>query len=182
MSEMKRFLDFSKPFIDATKNIFETMVFTKIEPQKPSLKDSGVSKGDVSAVLGLSGTYTQGDVNTSYRAMLVISFPYETYCKVASAMLMEEHATYNDEISDVGGEICNMIMGNAKRDLGTLGYSTNMAIPSIIEGKNHSIRYPNDTTIVLIPIHCDHGPFYMEICYKDFNGEAEDINLKVTKS
>jgi chemotaxis protein CheX len=183
MTEIKRFLDFSKPFIDATRNIFETMVFTKIETQKPSIKDSPVSKGDVSAVLGLSGDYEKDGKKIGYRAKLVISFPYATYCKVASAMLMEEYLEYNDEISDVAGEICNMIMGNAKRDLSVQGYTTNMAIPSIVEGANHSIRYPSDTTVVLIPIACDHGNFYMEVCYNDFTSEsdAKDLNVEIKK-
>lgn len=183
MSEIKRFLDFSKPFIDATRNIFETMVFTKIETQKPSIKDTPVSKGDVSAVLGLSGDYEKDGKKIGYRAMLVISFPYATYCKIASAMLMEEHTTYNEEICDVAGEICNMIMGNAKRDLSVQGYTTNMAIPSIVEGANHTLRYPSDTTVVLIPIKCDHGNFYMEVCYNDFLSpqEAKDLKVDVKK-
>jgi chemotaxis protein CheX len=183
MSELKRFLDFSKPFIDATRNIFETMIFTKIETQKPSIKDTSISKGDVSAVLGLSGDYEKDGKKIGYRAMLVISFPYSTYCKISSAMLMEEHSEYNEEISDVAGEICNMVMGNAKRDLSVQGYSTNMAIPSIVEGSNHTIRYPSDTTVVLIPIKCDHGSFYMEVCYNDFTSanEVKSIDVEIKK-
>jgi CheY-specific phosphatase CheX len=38
MSIDNHFLEFSKPFIAATKNIFETMVSCKIEAQKPSIK------------------------------------------------------------------------------------------------------------------------------------------------
>ena len=133
------FLEFSKPFIEAAKNVFETMVFTKLEPGKPGVKSGNTSKGDVSAVIGLSGDVAKDGANKSYRAMLVMSFPYETYVKVASAMLMEKFAEFNEEIRDVGGEITNMIMGNAKRDLAGLGYTSNMAIPSIIEGPSHTI-------------------------------------------
>lgn len=161
------FLDFSKPFIDAAKNVFETMVFTKLEPGKPQIKKGNLSRGDVSAVLGLSGTLNRGTGEKTYRAMLVISFPYSTYLKVASAMLMDNFTEFNEEIRDVGGEICNMIMGNAKRDLSGLGYTTNMAIPSIIEGPNHSIKYPENTTVVLIPINSAHGEMYLELCYAE---------------
>jgi len=49
------FIEFSKPFIDAAKNVFETMIFTKLETQKPQIKSDAVSRGDISAVLGLSG-------------------------------------------------------------------------------------------------------------------------------
>ena len=167
MSKENNFIEFSKPFVDAAKNVFETMVFTKLEPQKPMIKKDNVSKGDVSAVLGLSGEKTEGDESKPYKAMLVISWPYDTYFKVASAMLMDTFTEYNDEISDVGGEICNMIMGNAKRDLGGMGYTSNMAIPSMIEGKSHNIKYPTGTTVIVIPINSAHGEMFIEICYTE---------------
>lgn len=159
------FIDFSKPFVDAAKNIFNTMVFSKIEPQRPSIKSDALSKGDVTAVLGLSGELEKGGKNTPYKAMLVLSFPYQTYFKIASAMLGETYTTYHPDIRDLGGEIVNMIMGNAKRDLKSLGYTSNMAIPSMIEGQDHTIRYPAGTTVILIPFETQHGPFYMELCY-----------------
>ncbi len=161
------FLEFSKPFIEAAKNVFETMVFTKLEPGKPGVKSGNTSKGDVSAVIGLSGDVSKDGEDKSYRAMLVMSFPYETYVKVASAMLMEDFTEFNEEIRDVGGEITNMIMGNAKRDLAGLGYTSNMAIPSIIEGPSHTIKYPDASTVIIIPINCAHGEFYLELCYAE---------------
>lgn len=176
MSSNQRFIEFSKPFIDAAKNVFETMVYTKLDTGKPIIKEGNVSKGDVSSVLGLSGEYEKGEQPLPYKAMLVIAFPYSTYIKAASAMLMEEYTEYNAEIADVGGEICNMIMGNAKRDLKQLGYTTNMAIPSMVEGKDHSIHYPQKTLVVQIPINTSHGPMFMEICYTE-GPESEKIKL-----
>lgn len=31
-------IQFSKSFVDSTKNVFETMIFTKLDNQKPSIK------------------------------------------------------------------------------------------------------------------------------------------------
>lgn len=167
MAGETHFIEFSKPFIDAAKNVFETMVFSKLESQKPTIKSDSISRGDISAVLGLSGEMDKGGVKSHYKAMLVISFPYETYFKVASAMLGETYTTYVPDIHDLGGEIVNMVMGNAKRDLKTMGYTSNMAIPSMIEGKGHSIKYPAGTHIVLIPFRSNHGELFMEICYTE---------------
>jgi chemotaxis protein CheX len=167
MSAESNFIEFSKPFIDAAKNVFETMVFTKLEPQKPMIKKDNAAKGEVSAILGLSGELDKKGIKSNYKAMLVLSFPYDTYYKVAGAMLMETYTVYGPDIADVGGEIVNMIMGNAKRDLKVLGYSSNMAIPTMIEGKDHSIKYPNSTTVVLIPIKSAHGDMFMELCYQE---------------
>ncbi len=159
------FIDFSRPFIDACKNIFTTMVGCDLEAQKPQIKSDNNSRGDITAVIGLSGELEKGGKKTPYKAMLVIAFPYDTYFKVASQMLSETYTTYHPDIHDLGGEIVNMIMGNAKRDLKNLGYSSNMAIPSLIEGKGHSIKYPAGTTVVLIPFSSPHGPLFMELCY-----------------
>ncbi len=167
MSVDSNFIEFSKPFIDAAKNVFETMVFTKLEPQKPTIKKDNAARGEVSAILGLSGDLEKNGSKVTYKAMLVLSFPYETYFKIASAMLMESYTAYGPDIADVGGEIVNMIMGNAKRDLKVLGYSSNMAIPTMIEGKEHTIKYPNSTIVVLIPIKSAHGDMYMELCYQE---------------
>ncbi len=161
------FIDFSRPFVEAAKNVFETMVYTKLDPQKPSIKKDNISKGDISAVLGMSGEIEKAGGKCNYKAMLVLSFPYQTYFKVAGAMLSDTYTAYVPDIHDVGGEIVNMIMGNAKRDLKGLGYSSNMAIPSMIEGKDHTIKYPAGTTVILIPVMSAHGEFFMEICYSE---------------
>lgn len=165
MSSENNFIDFSRPFVDACKNIFLTMASCTLTAKKPEIKKDTNSKGDVTAFIGLSGELDKGNKKSAYKAMLVISFPYETYFKIASQMLSENYTSYHPDIHDLGGELVNMIMGNAKRDLKTLGYSSNMAIPSIIEGKNHSITYPAGTTIVVIPFDSEMGPIYMELCY-----------------
>jgi chemotaxis protein CheX len=163
-----RFLSFSKPFIIGAKSVFETMIFTEISPQKPYLKKDMVSKGDVSCVMGLSGTVESDGEVKKFKGMMVISFPMETYVKVANAMLMEEFEDYNDEIADVGAEISNIVTGNAKRSLKEIGYSIEMSIPSTINGTNHQIKYPPKTNIIVIPISSVHGDFYLELCYQDY--------------
>lgn len=167
MSGESHFIEFSKPFISAAKNVFETMVFTKLETQKPIIKSDNLPRGDISAVLGLSGEIETNGSRPQYKAMLVLSFPYETYFKIASAMLGETYTSYVPDIHDLGGEIVNMIMGNAKRDLKVMGYTSNMAIPSMIEGKGHSIKYPAETHVFLIPFSSAHGSLFMEICYTE---------------
>ena len=167
MGSDSHFLEFSKPFVDAVKNVFETMVLTKLETQKPIIKTDTVSRGDISAIIGLSGDIEKEGTGGHYKAMLVISFPYDTYFKVASAMLGETYTSYVPDIKDLGGEIVNMVMGNAKRDLKVLGYGSNMAIPSMIEGKGHTINYPSGTRMFLIPFISVHGQLFMELCYSE---------------
>jgi chemotaxis protein CheX len=164
-TDNSNFIEFSRPFVDAFKNIFVTMVGCSLEAKKPLIKQDNMCRGEVSAVIGLSGDLEKDGIKMPYKAMLVISFPYETYFKVASVMLSETYTSYHPDIRDLGGEIVNMVMGNAKRDLKTLGYTSNMAIPSLIEGKSHSIQYPAGTLVVLIPFESIHGQMFMELCY-----------------
>lgn len=167
MKKESYFVSFSRPFIDATRNVFKTMVFTDITCQRPTIKTTSMSQGDVSAVMGISGENQNGS-KRQYSAQFVISWPYQTYLNCANAMLSEDFQEYTSDIADVGGEICNIIVGNAKRELSKMNMTTNMAIPSLIEGKNHSINYPKGVTIVLMPIKSEHGNFFIDLCYREF--------------
>ncbi|MCO4792284.1 MAG: chemotaxis protein CheX [Bacteriovoracaceae bacterium] len=162
MSDSEAFLKFSKPFLDATKSVFETMISTTISSGKPEFRSGNASLHDITSIIPVSGTINDKD---NYSAQFVISFPEPTYIKIASAMIMEEYTVYSEEIEDVGNEISNIIMGNAKRDLTTQGYTTSMTVPNMIRGEGHVITYPKNTKIVSFPINCDHGEFIIEICF-----------------
>ncbi len=164
----ERFLTFSKPFVDAIKNVFSTMVFADLIPQPPQLRKAGEkAKGDISVVMGLNGNIKAGETLQPFKGMMVLSFATPVYLKVSSAMLMGEFKEYNDEIKDVGAEISNITTGNAKKVLRTMGYLIDMSIPSTVVGPNHEIQYPGNTQTVVIPFDSNHGAFVMELCYQD---------------
>lgn len=141
LQENERFLEFSRPFIEASKKVFETMIFTKLDCGKPSLKESVTCYGDVTVLMGLNGKVKIDSVEMPFRGMLVLSFPMTTYLKIASAMLMTEYKEFGPDINDVGAEITNIITGNAKRTLRTMGYLIDMCIPSTVHGKDYAISY-----------------------------------------
>ncbi len=162
------FLTFSKPFVDAVKNVFQTMVFlNSIAPAKPELKADSTSRGDVSAVIGMNGNLVRNEKKIPFKGLMVLSWPYPTYFKMSEKMLGEPYTSFCKDIADVGAEISNMVMGNAKRDLNPLGFFIEMAIPTTINGQGHSLKYPDNTKIILIPIKTEIGDFYMELCYEE---------------
>lgn len=167
MSLNERYLNFSKPFIDAMKSVFETMIFSKLTIQNPRPKSNSTSAGDISTIMGLAGEVKINDAMEDFNGLFVISFPEATYLKVASAMLMEEYTEITEEIHDVGGEISNIATGNAKRYLAEMGYAIKMATPTTIIGKGAKLKYPPKTNVIEMDAVCDHGPFSIEICYKD---------------
>ena len=101
MSDNEAFLAFSRPFIQATQSVFETMISTNIKPGKPEFKTGHSALCEITSVIPVSGTYNN---DQNYSAQFVISFPKETYLKVASTMLMEEYKEFNEEIEDCVGK------------------------------------------------------------------------------
>lgn len=165
----KRYLEFCKPFIDAIKDVYSTMMSCEISPQKPQLKEGKKSYGDYSSIMGINGTYTGGNEEKKFKGSLVLSWPEDTYLKSASAMLMEEYTEFNDEISDVGMEICNITMGNAKKVLAEQGYLIEMSIPTSVSGKNHEIKAQDKVVTITTPLENEFGTFYIELSYEDYD-------------
>jgi chemotaxis protein CheX len=163
----ERFLNFSRPFLDALKDTFETMVQTTIKPHSPEIKKGAKGSGDISAMIGMNGQVEKDGDTKNFKGLLVFSFPEEVYLKIAGAMLFEEFTEYNEDIADTGSEIANIVMGNAKSGLSEMGYKIEMASPSTVRGPDHEITYPAGTIIVVITISSDHGDFKMELCYQE---------------
>jgi chemotaxis protein CheX len=128
-------------------------------PGKPFLKGkSPFAKGDVSGIIGLAGEKTKGS--------LAISFSKSTILVIASNMLGEEFKTIDDAVSDTVGEITNMLSGGARKILSESGYKFQMAIPSVIVGKDHIISHKVKGPVVVIPFETPSGKFFIEVCFE----------------
>lgn len=161
------FVEFSKPFIDALVDTFEKMVHTEIKPQNPKIKTTSVARGDITAIIGMNGTVEKDGQIKDFKGLLALSWPEPLYVALAGRMLFEEYEEYNDEISDSGAEIANIVMGNAKGHLANIGYKIGMASPTSVRGNGHEIKYPPNTTVIEITIGTDIGDFSLEICYQE---------------
>lgn len=145
------------PFINATVNVLETMAFTKVTAGKPYLKTEDMANGDVSGVIGLMGEVS---------GTLSVSFTEKCILAIVSSMLGQEMKELNEEIKDAVGEISNMISGQARQALDETGRVLKAAIPSVIMGKNHSIKHITTHPIMAIPFTTDHGGFTIEVCFE----------------
>ena len=145
------------PFIEATLHILETMAFTKVDAGKPYLKEDNVARGDVTGVIGLTGS-TNGTVSVTFTEKSILS--------IVSNMFGEEMKELNEEIKDAVGEITNMISGQARQKLDEIGRSLKAAIPSVILGKNHKITHISKHPVIAIPFHTQEGEFTIEVCFE----------------
>ena len=132
-----------QPFIDVCKNVFKEFVGIELTPGRPYFAETeALKEWDISAVIGLTGE-AWGAVVISMKKKLVI--------KVTDMLTNTKHRDIDDDVIDAIGEIVNIIAGNAKKGL-EKDFHLIISLPTIIEGKNHSIKWPHShTRIICIP-------------------------------
>lgn len=152
-------VEFINPFLDAILNVLNTMAMFKATPGKPAIKTSEVAKGDVTGIMGMASDLARGT--------LAITFPEPVILEITKRMLGEELTAIDDTVTDMVGEITNMVTGGAKRILSEQGYRFDMAIPTVVWGKNHIIHHKSKAPIVIVPFHTESGNFFIEICFEE---------------
>ena len=145
------------PFINATINVLETMAFMTVTAGKPYVKQDNTAVGDVTGVLGLTGVA---------HGTIAVTFEEECILTVVSNMLGEKMDSLNEDIADAVGELTNMISGQARKELDEVGRVFKAAIPSVITGRNHSIRHYSDGPKIAIPFETNGGDFTIEVCFE----------------
>jgi len=144
------------PFINATINVLETMAFMKVSAGKPYVKQDNTAVGDVTGILGLTGVA---------HGTIAVTFEEKCILTVVSNMLGETMDQLNEDIADAVGELTNMISGQARKELDELGKVFKAAIPSVITGRNHTIRHYVDGPKIAIPFETNGGEFTIEVCF-----------------
>jgi chemotaxis protein CheX len=152
-------VEYINPFIQATVNVFKTMVFLEVIRGKPFLKKPGGPKADISGTIGLAG---------KANGVVAVTFSKEIACKITSNMLGEVFTELNDTVKDSIGEIANMIAGGAKGIISEKGLNFKIALPSVIVGSDHTLSYPSSVPCMVIPFTIDKivTPFHVEVCLK----------------
>ena len=153
-------VEFVNPFLNAILNVLSTMAMIEAEAGKPYVKANKTALGDVSGMIGMAGDKVKGS--------FAITFTEKCILHIASQMLGEEISTVDDTVRDLVGEITNMVSGGAKRELSEKGYKFEMAIPSSITGKNHTITHKTTGAIIVVPFTIQEiGDFFVEVCFEN---------------
>ena len=150
-------VEFINPFLASLMNVLETMASTKINPGKPAIKKQQVSKGDVSGIIGLAGPQTKGSLSVTFDEPLALT--------IMERMLGEKPDSVNEEVTDMVGEITNMVAGGAKNLLGDKGYEFDMATPVVVSGKDHTITHKCEGPKLIMPFTSDFGAAHIEVCF-----------------
>ena len=148
-------VEIAKPFITAAVEVLAMMAGMTVTPQKPYVKKNLTAEGDISAIVGVTGTY-QGTIS--------ISFPKECAIAMVKGMLGNDIEDIIQDSRDAVGEVCNMISGQARAALGSKGVSLQGSTPSVIVGDRHSISHAAGVPVVAIPFSTANGDFTLEFC------------------
>ena len=152
-------VEYVNPFLSSLVNVLSTMANTTIVPGQPRIKKDEVGRGDVSGLIGMIGPQTKGSFSVSFEESLAL--------EIMNRMLGEKPKTINEEVTDMVGEITNMVTGGAKRILGEKGYEFSMATPVVVSGKGHTISHKANGTKIIMPFTSPHGTAYIEICFEN---------------
>jgi len=126
---------------------------------KPSLKKSSVAKGDISGLMGMVSAQTKGSLSITFEASLAIA--------TMRGMVGEAPDEVNSEVTDLVGEITNMVTGGAKKILSEKGIEFDMATPMVVSGENHTIHHQAKGSVVIIPLRSQHGNAFIEFSFDE---------------
>ncbi|MCM2678673.1 chemotaxis protein CheX [Echinimonas agarilytica] len=149
--------EFINPFLSSLQNVISTMAGVELKPGKPGLKRDEVARGDVSGLIGMIGQKTKGSFSLSLEASLAL--------EIMQRMLGERPAGITDEVTDMVGEITNMVTGGAKNLLSDKGFDFDMATPAVVSGPAHTITHKAKGAKLIVPFESDFGKAYLEICF-----------------
>jgi chemotaxis protein CheX len=151
-------VDFINAFLTAVLNILSTMANMKAEPGKPAVKTDHVAKGDVTGLIGMAGEQTKGT--------LAVTFTKPVILAITERMLGDKLDTIDDTVTDMVGELTNMVTGGAKKILSEKGYRFDMALPTVISGKDHVVLHISKGPIIVVPFSTDVGDFFVELSFE----------------
>jgi len=151
-------VEFINPFLESIVNVLETMANVKATPGKPQRKEEDTAQGDVTGVIGMASEQVKGSLAITFTSMAIFD--------IARRMLGEEVTEINNTVTDLVGEITNMVTGGAKRVLAEQGYDFDMAIPAVIAGKNHRISHKSNGMKIVVPFSIIAGKFFVEVCFE----------------
>ncbi len=145
------------PFLNATIKVLKIQCFLEAKPGKPTMKKptDPLLLGDVSGIISV--------VSETFNGSFAISLSEAIFCGISKNMLGEDCPAITEKNVDLVGELANMILGQAKVELGQLGYAVQMAIPSCVWGKDHKIKHFGGGTCVVLPFETEIGTFYSEV-------------------
>ena len=147
----------AKYIIDATQEVFSTMVMMDVVDDFPLREPVSRFKCSITGMVGFAGTYS---------GVISIHCPVPLALKITSNMLGIECDEVNEDLNDAIGEIANMLGGGVKQVLSKGGLDVKLSIPTVISGEDYTVNSLSDIDCVVIPFRIDDDKFLVGLTLK----------------
>lgn len=147
-------MDNSAIIIDATTEIFSTMIMLEAVPHPPQLERDPTFCCNVSGMIGLAGLY---------KGMLAIHASTEVALAITGSFLGMDVSEVDSEVCDAIGELANMLGGSIKHQLSAQGADIKLSIPSTICGRDYRVDCGASGQSQIIPFGIPAGTFLVEL-------------------
>jgi chemotaxis protein CheX len=147
----------AKYVIDATKEVFSTMVMMDPADEYPLQEPVNRFKCSITGMVGFAGIYS---------GVISMHCPVDLAMKITSNMLGMECDEVNEDLNDAIGEISNMLGGSVKQVLSKGGLDVKLSIPTVIAGEDYTVNSLSDSDCVIIPFKVDNDKFLVGLVLK----------------
>ena len=147
----------TKFIVDATQEVFTTMVMMEPADDFPLQEPVQRFKCSITGMVGFAGMYS---------GVISIHCPVSLALRITSNMLGMECDEVNDDLNDAIGEIANMLGGGVKQVLSKGGLDVKLSIPTVISGEDYTVNSLSDIDCVVIPFRIDDDRFLVGLTLK----------------
>lgn len=147
------------PFLEATMDVFDSMVQVKTTVGKPTVKNHCIAQGEITGTIEL--------LSAQHRGMLAISFSRPAALLIYEKMLGESASEVDTAVLDLIGEITNMVCGGAKNKLHKSGYDFELTQPLVLHGSDVEISHVLQRPILSIPFQAESNEIFIEVSMSD---------------
>jgi chemotaxis protein CheX len=135
----------------AALEVFEMMANSRLEIAATPVPQP---EGGLTAMVGMAGALC---------GMTTVRCSPETASKLAALMLGEEAAANPATGCDALGELCNMIAGNFKAKVSTLGEHCHLSVPTVIRGESYSLGTAEPVESVNVVLNYSGSPIHISL-------------------
>lgn len=143
-------MNFSEKIVEATKEIFETMIMVEVIPGEALVEHVSKFKCSLSAMVGFAG-FKQGN--------LAIHAPAKVAKGLTGDFLGIEVEEINEDVQDAMGELANMLAGSLKPYIAVNGGKVELSLPSVVHGEEYTLTVINRADWIIVPFTVSHGEF-----------------------
>ena len=135
----------------AALEVFEMMANSRLEIAATPVP---APEGGLTAMVGMAGALC---------GMATVRCSPETASKLAAQMLGQEAASNPATGCDALGELCNMIAGNFKAKVSTLGEHCHLSVPTVIRGESYSLATSEPVESVNVVLNYSGQPIHISL-------------------